>query len=166
MTVRTKLVFVLLSLALAAAGCAGGSNDSPGGPDSGEPGDLTKLNTAVPACPFTAAKVSEIVGQPMTDDGNCLFGDGRGVASVTITVSSQLAGSSTYDYKRKQAAETYDKVSDIKKGDSAYVAVDDVKAEAVLISKGGSYTLIMSSFGFEPARYEQSLRAMLDEIPE
>ncbi|MDQ7907444.1 hypothetical protein RB614_23275 [Phytohabitans sp. ZYX-F-186] len=123
------------------------------------------LSTAVPACPFTAEKVSQLVGQPMVDEENCLFGDGKGIASVTITTSSQLAGSGTYDHKRESAGKRYGHVTDVHKGDKAYVAVGDTEAEAVMIREDGSYTLTLSSFSFDKAKYEQTLHAMLDGIP-
>ncbi|WP_117208838.1 hypothetical protein [Allorhizocola rhizosphaerae] len=65
----------------------------------------------MPACPYTASQVSEILGQPMTDQGACLFGDGKGVAGFGATMPSRLAGSSTYDYQREQAGKPYDRVS-------------------------------------------------------
>jgi hypothetical protein len=164
--VRAKSAPVALALLLAVTGCGSGSDNPPTG---GHPnGDLPiggDLNTTVPACPFTAQQVSQFVGQSMVDKGDCLFGDGKGVASVTITMSSQLAGSSTFDYKRKDADKRYDKAADVQKGDKAYVAAKELEGEAMLISKGGSYTLTLSSFDFDAAKYEQALRAMLYAIP-
>lgn len=165
---RARLAPVAVALLLAASACGGDAGTGSGtgtgdAADVGLPGG--DLNMTVPACPFTAEKISEFVGKPMVDEGNCLFGDGKGVGSVTITVSSQLAGSTTYDYQRRTAGESHAKVTDLQKGDRAYIAVDDIKAEAVLISKGGSYTLLMSSLSLEPAAYERALQAMLDAIP-
>ncbi|MDQ7910733.1 hypothetical protein RB614_40180 [Phytohabitans sp. ZYX-F-186] len=164
---RTRvLVPVAVALLFAVAGCGGGSGAAAGeGSDVDLPVAGGDLGTAVPACPFTAEKVAEIVGKPMVDEGNCLFGDGKGVGSVTITMSSQLAGSTTYDYQRKTADESYATVTDVPKGDRAYIAVDDIKAEAVLVGAGGSYTLIMSSLSLDPPAYERALRTMLDALP-
>ncbi|MDG4781045.1 hypothetical protein O7614_15465 [Micromonospora sp. WMMD961] len=121
--------------------------------------------TAVPPCPLTAKQVSTILGQPLTDDGNCLFGDGKGVASVNITTSSPMAGSTTYEYARQRAGETFDAVKDLASGVKAYVAVKDIAGEAVLVSEAGAYTINLSSFArLDPAGYEQALRALLDAI--
>lgn len=163
---RARFASVLLLLLLSAAACGGDSGDPSGGTGSEVDGSVAGLGTSVPQCPFDAAKVSEVVGQPMTDQGDCLFGDGKGVASLTITRSSELAGSSTFDYQRQQADLLYDKVSDVQKGTKAYLAAKDIRGEAVLISKKGSYTIILSSFSFDVATYERTLRVLLDEIPQ
>ncbi|MFF5180172.1 hypothetical protein ACFY2Q_19285 [Micromonospora sp. NPDC000316] len=121
-----------------------------------------------PACPFTAAQISDFVGQPMKDEGNCAFGDGKGVASVTITTASPLAGESTYAYQRKNAAEVYREVKDVDKGRKAYLAFKDIEGEAVVVSDKGSYTVILSSFeriSAKPGGYEPTLRAVLDALP-
>jgi len=163
---RVKLVPVLLSLLLTTAACGGGGGSgNPAGPGSNVDNPQSGLGSTVPACPFDAAKASQIVGQPLVDQGSCLFGDGKGVASLNITTSTELAGSTTYDYSHKQAGKTYTKVVDVQKGDRAYIAVKKLQAEAVLISKKGSYTMIMSNFEFDLAKYEQTLRALLDAIP-
>ncbi|MEO3930488.1 hypothetical protein ABGB07_42575 [Micromonosporaceae bacterium B7E4] len=162
---RVRFAPVALTLLFAVASCGGGSNSTAGGPSDVEPPVGGDLNTAVPACPFTAEKISQFVGQPMVDKENCLFGDGKGVASVTITMSSQLAGSGTYDYKRESADKRYGDVTDVQKGDKAYISIGETEAEAVMIREDGSYTLTISSFSFDKARYEQVLQAMLDGIP-
>jgi hypothetical protein len=165
-----RLIGPVICLALlGAAGCGGTASDTTGssaaqaGADGGA-GDAAA--EAVPKCPLSAAQVSEIVGQDLKDQGNCLFGDG--IASVTITMASKTAGATTFDYQRKQAGEQYDRVTDLDKGDQAYLAAKDIQAEAVIVSGKGSYTVIMNGFvRFEsdPARYEQALRKLLDSIP-
>ncbi|MFC0532418.1 hypothetical protein [Phytohabitans kaempferiae] len=162
---RAKLVPVAFALLLAVAACDGESGAAAEDAGLGDLPVVGNLESTVPACPFTAEKISGFVGKPMVDDGNCSFGDGKGVGSVTINLSSQLAGSTTYDYQRKTAGESHAKVTDVQKGDRAYIAVDDIKAEAVLVSKGGSYTIILSSLSLDPAGYERALQAMFDEIP-
>ncbi|MEU8257182.1 hypothetical protein AB0C06_23280 [Micromonospora inaquosa] len=134
--------------------------------DTDAGGDLP--NVSRPACPFDAAKVSDLVGQPMQDQGNCLFGDGNGVASLTITTASPLAGESTYAYQRDQATQVYREVKDVDKGRKAYLAVKDIEGEAVVVSDKGSYTVILSSFerlGAKSGGYESTLRAVLDALP-
>jgi hypothetical protein len=163
---RRVIAPVLFLVLLAAAGCGGTTAGSPGA-DAGAGGAADAeagVGGTVPGCPFTAAQVSDIIGQPMTDEGNCLFGDGKGVASLTITVSSKTAGATTFAYQRDRAEKVYDRVTDINKGDKAYVAAKDIEAEAVVVSDKGSYTLIMSSFSTDPAAYEQTLRKLLDAI--
>ena len=159
---------LLLMLALLApAACDGSSGPADqAGADAGsgtDPGSGTG-NDSVPSCPFTAAQVSDLLGQPMTDEGNCLFGDGKGVASLTITMASQTAGATTYDYQHDQAGKIYDKVVDLDHGDRSYVAAKDIEGQAVVVSPKGSYTLTMSSFGMDVGTYEQKLRALLDAI--
>jgi len=128
-------------------------------------GDTEAQGSAVaPPCPFTAEQVSDLVGQSMEDQGNCLFGDGKGVASLTITMASATAGEVTYDYQRDQAGKTYANVSDLGKGTKSYLAIKDIGAEAVLISDQGAYTVTMSSFSFDTAQYDQTMRALIDAI--
>ena len=169
---RRMIAPVLFLVLLAAAGCGGTTTGSPGaeagagGAADAEAG-VGGAGDTKPGCPFTAAQVSDIIGQPMTDEGNCLFGDGKGVASLTITVSSKTAGAMTFAYQRQQAEKVYHRVTDIKKGDKAYVAAKDIEAEAAVVSDKGSYTLILSRFerfSTDPAAYEQTLRKLLDAI--
>ena len=169
---RRMIAPVLFLVLLAAAGCGGTTTGSPGaeagaaGAADAEAGAGGAGDTK-PGCPFTAAQVSDIIGQPMTDEGNCLFGDGKGVASLTITVSSKTAGAMTFAYQRQQAEKVYHRVTDVKKGDKAYVAAKDIEAEAAVVSDKGSYTLILSRFerfSTDPAAYEQTLRKLLDAI--
>lgn len=159
----------LLLLTLVGPAACDNSADAPAstqaGADTGSNPDAGTANNTVPACPFTAAQVSDIVGRPMVDEGNCLFGDGKGVASLTITMASQLAAATTYDYQHEQAGKQYDRVVDLDRGDKSYLATKDIAGEAVVISVKGAYTLIMSSFSMDPAGYEQKLRRLLDAIP-
>ncbi|WP_052371901.1 hypothetical protein [Amycolatopsis taiwanensis] len=162
---------IALSLGLAVltgCGSSGSATDdvSPATGNSidtvGEAGSAGGL-PGVPGCPFTEAQVSSLVGQRMKDEGNCLFGDGNGVASVTITMSSADAGQVTYDYQRKLAEETYTRVQDL--GKTGYLAVKDIAGEAVVINGKGAYTVILSSFETDPSGYERTLRAIVDALP-
>lgn len=130
-----------------------------------EGGDVAGLGTTVPPCPFTAEKVTEVIGQSMKDDGNCLFGDGKGVASLTVTMASQAAGAITYDYQREQAGKRFERVAEARKGDKGYLGVKGVEGEAVVLSGKGAYTLTLSSFSKDTAWYEQTLRKLLDVVP-
>ncbi|MEV0715401.1 hypothetical protein [Asanoa sp. NPDC050611] len=161
---------LLVGALLAPAGC-GGSDDGGDAAAAGEAAVAGEeavagggVSTTVPDCPFTADKVSELIGQQMTDEGSCLFGDGKGVASLTVTVSSALAGEATYDYQRDMAGKSFPKVSDIGKGKKSYLAIKDIQAEAALISDKGAYTLIMSSFSFDEARYDKTMNDLIDTI--
>ncbi|MEV0267987.1 hypothetical protein AB0H43_04355 [Hamadaea sp. NPDC050747] len=163
MRIGRVLTPVLLAAVLALSACgAGSAGDGTG--EGTELGDLTSANTETPGCPFTAKQVSEIIGQPMTDQGTCSFGDGKGVAGLTVTTASELAGGMTFDYQRDQAGKTYAKVVDLDHGDRGYLAVKDIQAEAVVVSSKGSYTLIMSSFSFDEAKYDSVLRKLLDVV--
>ena len=152
---------------LVLVGCAAcGSPESGGTADEGDDGaDLGALGTAVPSCPVTVEQVSQIVGQPMEEDTSCSFDDGRGVALLTITMSSQLAGESTYDYQRDVATKSYDTVEDLQRGSKGYLAYKDIHGEAVVISPNGAYTVTMSSFSFEPDQYPSALRKLVDTFP-
>jgi hypothetical protein len=114
------------------------------------------IQAGVPACPFTAEQVTELVGQPMVGQGSCLFGDGNGVASLTVETHSATATEVTYDYSRKQATRTYTEVHDIDQGDKGYLAYKELGAEAVVIGPKGGFTISMTSFerfdgpGYEP----------------
>ncbi|MEH0931521.1 hypothetical protein [Micromonospora sp. CPCC 205558] len=175
MTVRRLIAPLwcsLLLLPLVACGpddntgsAAGGDTDADVGIDA-DGGDVSAVER--PACPFTAAQVSDLVDQSMKDEGSCLFGDGNGVAMFTITTASPTAGEATYDYQREQATQTYREVKDVDKGRKAYLAVKDIGGEAVVISDKGSYTVTLSSFqaiGASPGGYEPTLRKVLDALP-
>ncbi|MFC3502486.1 hypothetical protein ACFOOK_16125 [Micromonospora krabiensis] len=167
------VVCSLLLFPLAACGADDGgdapSAGSPGVEADGD-GDLAGagVDTPAPPCPFTADKITELVGQSMVDQGSCSFGDGKGVALLTITTASRIAGEATYDYQRQQATSTYREVKDAGKGDKGYLATKDIGAEAVVISNAGSYTVTLSSFerlGAAPDGYERTLRGLLDALP-
>ncbi|MET8908768.1 hypothetical protein [Micromonospora sp. NPDC004551] len=145
------------------AGTAGVDADA--GDDAAGADDAGAVNSVRPPCPFTAAQVSDLLEQPMRDEGNCLFGDGKGVASLTVTTASTLAGRATFDYEHEQAGKRYERVVDLDLGDQSYLAAKDVAGEAVLISDKGAYTLTLSSIGADVAGYEQTLRRLLDAIP-
>ncbi|SEF18409.1 hypothetical protein [Jiangella alba] len=157
---------LLLGLALVGAltACGGSDDDAPVNDDGGGDADLAALgNDEVPDCPFTAEQVSDLVGTPLREDGSCYFIDG--VAIVQATMSSQLAGATTYDYSRGQADERFDRVADLDRGDMGYLGVGDVEGEAVLIQGSGSYTINVSSLGGGADGLEAALTALLDAIP-
>jgi hypothetical protein len=166
-------VLPLLLLALLVPAACDDAGDTPtGGPavDTGDDttggDDAADLTGGVrPPCPFTAAQVSDLLGQPMQDQGNCLFGDGKGVAGLTVTTASTMAGRATFDYQHEQARKQYARVVDLDRGDQSYLAAKDVAGEAVLISGKGAYTLVLSSIGTDVAGYERTLRRLLDAIP-
>jgi hypothetical protein len=101
----------------------------------------------------------------MNADGNCLFRDGNGVAILTITLASEVAGQATYDYSREQAGKRFERVSDVDKGDQGYLATGGTEAEAVVISKAGAYTVQISSFHDDAGANEALLRKLVDAIP-
>ncbi|WP_116952550.1 hypothetical protein [Jiangella endophytica] len=162
---------LLLGLALLGAltACGGSDDDGETSGDAApvaddEGGELAVLgNDDVPDCPFTAEQVSDIVGTPLEADGPCYFIDG--VAIVQATMSSQAAGSVTYDYSREQAGQRFDRVADLDRGDLGYLGVGDVEGEAVLIQPSGSYTINVSSLGGGADGLEAALQALLDAIP-
>ncbi|MFG1656399.1 hypothetical protein ACGFIY_07720 [Micromonospora chersina] len=169
---RLGLPPLLLLALLGSAACDAGDTPAAGPPgvnaDAAEDdtsGGDDAANSVRPPCPFTATQVSELLGQPMKDEGNCAFGDGKGVASLTVTTASTLAGEATFDYEHEQAGKRYERVVDLDLGDQSYLAAKDVAGEAVLISDKGSYTLTLSSIGADVAGYEQTLRRLLDAIP-
>lgn len=135
-----------------------------GGDNSGNAGGGGGGGDKVPTCPFTAATISDLVGQKLVDEGPCFWGDGNGVASVTITMASKTAGSATYDYEHTTSKQTYTTVTDVDKGDHAFIAVKDIEGHAVVISDAGTFTVTMSSFEWEAGQYEQALRKILDTV--
>ncbi|MEU8336798.1 hypothetical protein [Micromonospora tulbaghiae] len=164
------LILPLLLLALLApAGCDsgdgivdGGPADSAAGEDGGDV-DAGAVDDVRPPCPFTAAQVSELVDRKLRDEGNCSFGDG--IAQLAVTTASATAGKATYDYQYDQAGQQYEKVVDLDRGERGYLAVKDIRGEAVLIEGKGTYTVTISSFGGGTAGNEQILRRTLDAIP-
>jgi hypothetical protein len=189
---RRLIVPVMGLVLLASAGCAGGADEGSAGGANTEPGNTsTKPASAktpnaepggsqpgdpsngdpdkVPSCPLNAQQATLLVGQPMTDEGNCLFGDGKGVASLTITLASRSTGAATFDFTRSQAEDRYgaDKVKEADLADQAYVAAKDIEAEAVVVSSKGTFTVTLSSFerfGAKPGAYEQAIRRILAAI--
>jgi hypothetical protein len=156
---------LLLGALLAPAACGDGAEETSDTPPAvADEAAAADVGAAVPGCPFTVAQVSELIGQQMTDDGSCSFGDGKGVAGLTVTVSSAMAGETTYAYKRDLAGKSFPSVRDIGKGTKSYLAIKDIGAEAALISDKGAYTLIMSSFEFDEARYDKTMNALIDAI--
>ncbi|ODT98835.1 MAG: hypothetical protein ABS81_26950 [Pseudonocardia sp. SCN 72-86] len=121
--------------------------------------------STAPACPFSAAQISSLVGQPMKDDGNCLFGDGKGVAQLSITMSSASTGEIMLDTLREQASGQYDEVSDLS-GAKGYVATKELGGEAVAVTGKGGYTITMSSFErFSKTGYGPVLTKIADALP-
>ncbi|MEV4711208.1 hypothetical protein [Micromonospora sp. NPDC049374] len=170
---RRLILPAVLAVAFALTGC---DSAEPAPPAAGPGADVeTDLDlpadgagSEAPPCPFSAAQISELVGQSMVDDGNCSFGDGKGVAALSVTTASQLAGETTYDYQRQQAEQTYQTVTDLDGDGKGYLAVKDIGAEAVLVGGTGSFTVTLSSFerlGAQPDGYEQALRRLLDALP-
>ncbi|MFJ8580986.1 hypothetical protein [Micromonospora sp. NPDC093277] len=164
--VLAPLAGLILFTVTACGGAAGESNDSGSSSDDSSiagAGDGVAGET-VPKCPFTAEQVTELVGRAMHDDGPCLWRDGEGVALVTITMSTGSTGALTYDYQRNNAGETFKRVTELQDVDQGYIAVKDIEAETVAISKAGAYTMNLSSFDWDLDKYEQTSRAMLDKI--
>ncbi|MDO3705180.1 hypothetical protein Q3W71_26265 [Micromonospora sp. C28SCA-DRY-2] len=160
-----------LAVALALTGCGGsdGPDGSPGAAEQVDGGDgLVDGDPAAverPSCPFTPERASDLVGRTMHADGNCLFRDDNGVAILTITLASEVAGQATYDYSREQAGKRFERVSDIDRGDQGYLAAGGTEAEAVVISQAGAYTVQISSFNDDAAANEALLRKLVDAIP-
>lgn len=145
--------------------------DSDTGADDGEDDggdDLGgDLNTDVPDCPFDEAQVSEITGIEMAVDenGTCHFRGVDGVALASINLSSQLSGSTTYDYSRTQADESYETLEDLDVDGLGYQAIGEIDAEAVLVLDHGAYTVLLSSFE-NGASYEDALAEFIVVIEE
>ncbi|MGD9985458.1 hypothetical protein [Pseudonocardia sp.] len=146
------------------------STDAPvagGGADTGSDDTVVAggAGSIAPACPFTAAQISSLVGQQMKDDGSCLFGDGKGVAQLSITTSSASTGEIMLDTLREQASGQYDEVSDLA-GGKGYVATKELGGEAVAVTGQGGYTITMSSFErFSKAGYGPVLNTIAAALP-
>ncbi|PZG04073.1 hypothetical protein C1I95_33495 [Micromonospora craterilacus] len=169
---RRLILPVVFAATLALAGCNSTEPPSPeagAGVDADADLDLpADDNGARPDCPFTADQITEFVGQSMVDQGNCSFGDGKGVALLSVTTASRLAGETTYDYQRQQADQIYQEVTELGGDSKGYLAVKDIGAEAVMIGGAGSFTITLSSFerlGAQSDGYEQALRRLLDALP-
>jgi hypothetical protein len=139
-----------------AAPAAPGAGGSLPGPDRADP----------LACPFTAAQVSAMIGQPMTDSGNCAFGDGAGVAQLGIEIHSLSSTEGTYDYNHAQADKDYLLVEDLKNGDKGFMAYKNTSAQAFVIKSRSAYTITMSKFErFDSFSYEQPLQNVISALP-
>ncbi|WP_176921292.1 hypothetical protein [Pseudonocardia oroxyli] len=154
-----------------AGGSASGADD--GGVAADDPLTDDSNDTGFPAavtppdCPFTAAQVSDLVGQPMVDSGNCLFGDGKGVAQFSVTGSSATAAEVTYDYSRDTATRSYDQVVDLDTGTKSYLAYRELQAEANVVGTKYGFTVTMSSFErLGGAAYEPVLRKVIAALPQ
>jgi hypothetical protein len=134
-----------------------------------DPGDATVPGlpeVPVPACPFTAAQMTAMLGQPMTDSGECLFDDGNGVAQVNIEVHSASSTETTYDYSRSQAQSEYPQVDNVESGDKGFVAYKDTTCEAVVIKPRAGYTITMSNFErYHGTGYQQPMRNIISALP-
>jgi hypothetical protein len=120
----------------------------------------------VQACPFTAAQMTAMLGQPMTDSGGCLFGDGNGVAQVSIEVHSAASTEATYDYSRAQAQSQFQQVDSVESGDKGFVAYKDTACEAVVIKPRAGYTILMSNFDrFNGLQAQQPMRNIISALP-
>ncbi|WP_132975834.1 hypothetical protein [Pseudonocardia dioxanivorans] len=132
----------------APASAPGTDTGSTAGGGTGDPDVAFAAGGAgvTPDCPFTAARVSELVGQPMKDGGSCLFGDGNGVATLTIVPASASTTEMTMDYMRDSATRMYANVEDLPGGTKGWIATKDVEAMAMAVTGKGGYTITMSSF--------------------
>ncbi|MGW4500808.1 hypothetical protein ACWENR_19605 [Micromonospora sp. NPDC004336] len=162
---RLALAPLLVAALLATTACDGPAGTSAGtsaDTEAVDVGGVPGADAPAPPCPLTAAQMSDLAGLPLRDEGRCAFGDGRGVAGVTVTTASRTAGEATYAYQREQAGQRYDRVVDL--GKLSYLAVKDIAGEAVVVGDGGAYTVVMSSFGIDADEYERRLRRLLDAI--
>lgn len=164
---KRKLFGPLMLIAVLAAGACGAESAPEGGNQVEQQGsdDSIGLNTQAPPCPFTADQVTDLIGQEMKDEGVCLFGDGRGVASLTVTAASQAAGMATYAYQREQASMRFGTVTDLGTGDRSYMGSKDVTGEAVVLSRKGAYTLTLNSFSKDTGWYAETLRKLASALP-
>lgn len=137
--------------------------DDPNPGDGSVPG---LPDTEVAACPFTAAQMTAMLGQPMTDGGECLFDDGNGVAQVNIEVHTAASTETTYDYSHTVAQSEYQQVNDVESGDKGFVAYKDTGCEAVVIKPRAGYTITMSNFErYNGLQYEQPMRNIISALP-
>jgi hypothetical protein len=160
------LVSKSLSETSAAPAAADSESTPTDNPDAGGSALPGLPDTTVEACPFTAAQVTAMLGQPMTDSGDCLFGDGSGVAQISIEVHSATSTEVTYDYSRAQAQSQFQQVDDVESGDKGFVAYKDTAAEAVVIKARAGYTISMSNFDrFGGIEYQQPMRNLVSALP-
>ena len=154
---------MLCMVMLFSGGCGGddaATTDSQA--DTSDGGDAGQ-GTSVPDCPFTAEQATDLIGQPMTDEGNCLFGDGKGVASLTVTTASQTAGTAAYDVSRESAEGRYGSIEDLDVDGKGYVSAGELGGEAVAITDAGAFTIILSNFErLDEAGYDKTLRSLVD----
>jgi hypothetical protein len=147
------------------AGCGGDAT----GPDSSDVDiDLRPREGAgvpPPSCPFTAAQASKLAGQPLHEDGNCLFRGRDAVGIVEVHMASRGAGQTTFDYTRQLAKDRPMRVADLGVGDQSYLAVAELEAEAVVINRLGSYTILLGSLDAGEPGYERILRDMAAALP-
>ncbi|GAA1855626.1 hypothetical protein GCM10009836_39690 [Pseudonocardia ailaonensis] len=178
---RNKIIGIAVAAVVAVGALAGGGYALLGGHGGGS-ATTSAASAAAPAdgastlvtggaavdnsCPFTADQVAALVGQPMVDKGTCLFGDGKGVAQLSVTVASATATQATLGYSRDKADSVYTSVTDI---DGGYLAWKELGAEAVVVGPTRGFTVTMSSFSSmsasDGAGYEGALHAVVAALP-
>jgi Tfp pilus assembly protein PilW len=107
-----------------------------------------------------------MIGQPMVDSGDCLFGDGRGVAQLAVSASSASSAEAVYETGRRSADNQYLQVDELDTGDKGYIAYKNTSAQAMVITPKGGFTITMSGFEqWDGFQYEQPIRNVISALP-
>ncbi|HYY12723.1 MAG TPA: hypothetical protein VE781_17430 [Kineosporiaceae bacterium] len=143
------------------AGAAGAAAAGTATTPDDESTAFPSINTQRPPCPFTAEQVTGIVGKAMRQDVECDFRGPNGVGIVSV----DRHASNYCDIDRDQAVKLYKTVTDLPRGENAFIAARELEGEACVTATAGSFHVSISDFSSSPAETERLVRALVDAIP-
>lgn len=172
---RRLLAGAVVSLVLMTTACGGDADpvapegaDTGAGSESTDQGDETSglTGTDVPECPFDTDEINTLTGITLNEDpdATCLWRNESGSGLVNATMASQVAVSLTYDYSLETAGQRGDSVEELDGVALGFTASGELRAQAVLVTDLGGYTVTVNSLAGTPEENQTLIRALADHI--